>query len=242
MYLFENVDAEWYFLIDDDTYMFLENIQEYLLTLDHNEAHYLGNPNSFVGCDGVTQFGQGPQFAHGGSGIILSRGALEKMKSVASECIQKYSSCWAGDIRLALCLRDVNVFVQGTGRNHINPPNDLHFWGSPCDKPFTFHHLTVPQIQKLYQSDQRNQVTRNQDIVPLFLEQKLEMNVDRKGYDYYNFEVIEPQSCFEKCAEDEHCVAFTHANKRCYLKDKIPDASDVEGFVSGPLISHYKCT
>jgi hypothetical protein len=68
MELFQHYpDVEWYFLIDDDTFLFLDNVDEYLPTLNFKKPYYLGSENIFVGCDGVTEFGNGPAFAHGGS-------------------------------------------------------------------------------------------------------------------------------------------------------------------------------
>jgi hypothetical protein len=235
-------DAKWFILIDDDTYLFMENVHEYLSQFDHTMPYYLGNPNMFVGCDGVSEFGQGPLFAHGGSGIILSRGALEKMKPVASQCIQKYKDCFAGDVRLALCLRDVGVFVESTDRNHLEPPNDHHHFGSPCEKPLTFHHLTVSQIQKLYQAQESSRgLVRNQDIVPFFFDHQMLKDQDRKGDDYSNFDCAEPKECAERCEAEEQCVAYVHVQAKCFLKDRIPSTVDAPGAHTGVVIQHYKC-
>jgi hypothetical protein len=51
-------DAEWYIMIDDDTYVFFDNLYETLSKHDFNVPFYLGSPNVFLGCDGVTKFGQ----------------------------------------------------------------------------------------------------------------------------------------------------------------------------------------
>jgi hypothetical protein len=143
---------------------------------------------------------------------------------------------------LALCLRDVEIFVQDTWNNNLNPPNDLHYFGSPCDKPFTFHHLTVPQMQKLYQAQLGSQNgTRNQDIVPFFFSTEMNRGVDRRGDDYKSFASTLEQNCHESCLEDEKCTAYTHVWGKCYLKDKIPSASESASSFSGVVVEHYKC-
>lgn len=46
--------ADWYMMIDDDTYLLMHNIHNFLSHLDPDEDYYIGNPNVFVGCDGVS--------------------------------------------------------------------------------------------------------------------------------------------------------------------------------------------
>ncbi|KAJ3067706.1 hypothetical protein HDU98_009108, partial [Podochytrium sp. JEL0797] len=69
----------WYIMFDDDTYLLLDNYSAHLETLNPADEWYLGQPNLFAGCDGVTNFGDGPSFANGGTGIVVSRGAMTKM-------------------------------------------------------------------------------------------------------------------------------------------------------------------
>jgi Fringe-like len=58
-------DADWYMMIDDDTFVDLANLEDYLKRYNSNEEHYFGNAGVFAGCDGITEFGKGPYFAHG---------------------------------------------------------------------------------------------------------------------------------------------------------------------------------
>lgn len=55
-------DADWYVMLDDDTYMYFDNLDSILdeYFQDSELPVYLGSPNHFVGCDGVTRMGQGP--------------------------------------------------------------------------------------------------------------------------------------------------------------------------------------
>ncbi|KAF5590559.1 glycosyltransferase family 31 [Fusarium subglutinans] len=59
--------ARWYIFMEDDAYIFLPNVLDYLSSFDWKAPHYLGS-SAFLA--NVT-------FAHGGSAFALSRGAWE---------------------------------------------------------------------------------------------------------------------------------------------------------------------
>jgi hypothetical protein len=89
-------EAEWFIMIDDDTYLFMNNL-ETLLTkkkLDPNEPWLLGHNMYSTECDGVPVGKAGPAFVQGGAGIYMSRGAVKKVLPHLDECIVKYRDCW----------------------------------------------------------------------------------------------------------------------------------------------------
>jgi hypothetical protein len=47
-------------MIDDDTYILMDNMVEFLEKYDFNTPYYFGSTTVFMGCDGVTKFGDGP--------------------------------------------------------------------------------------------------------------------------------------------------------------------------------------
>jgi hypothetical protein len=57
-------NAQWYLLIDDDTYVFKENLLNFLIGLNSSESHYIGAPYLFKGC-GVPKGELSPFFAQG---------------------------------------------------------------------------------------------------------------------------------------------------------------------------------
>ncbi|KAJ3072669.1 hypothetical protein HK102_006185, partial [Quaeritorhiza haematococci] len=127
-------DAEWYMMFDDDTYLFLPNLDRFLSQFDANQPYYFGKANVFIGCDGIKKFGDGPFFAHGGSGIVMSRGAMLRFLTKVDKCINKYQTCWAGDIRVGLCLRDAGVLIQTHHAFNGDPPNAKFGWiRDPCE-------------------------------------------------------------------------------------------------------------
>lgn len=59
-------DMDWYVLIDADTYIFWDNLLQWLGTMDPTKKSYFGSEVVI----------SGDRFAHGGSGIVLSKAAI----------------------------------------------------------------------------------------------------------------------------------------------------------------------
>ncbi|KAJ3076326.1 hypothetical protein HDU98_004310 [Podochytrium sp. JEL0797] len=144
---FADIEIDWYIMIDDDSYVFWDNLELYLSTHDPSVPYFTGRNNYFKGCDGVTNFKDGPYIAQGGSGIVISRGAMLLMREGLDECILKYETCWAGDIRTALCLRDVGVKVTwGDGFYQHPPGEEVVFPEEGCERVNVFHHVLPEQV------------------------------------------------------------------------------------------------
>lgn len=234
-------------MIDDDTYLLLDNLHQFLSLYDHTKYYYFGNGHHFSGC-GQKVITESPVFAQGGSGIVLSRGAVQKLMGSVDYCIEKYKDCWAGDIRLALCLNDIGISLNSVHTFNSKPPNDDFHFTSPCLKPVSFHHLLLHQTQKLYsleKSLEKNGVSTVTlgDIASSFLEDGLAKGVDRPGSDYTHFAEPLYDRCHEACKNDYRCVAFIHDSRaNCWLKDSIPSVKTTAKSVSGIVLDHYKCT
>jgi hypothetical protein len=261
-YLYQKYpNALWYFMIDDDTYLFIDNLVCLLEQTNPHNEHYFGAHNMFMGCDDVKSFDEGPPFAHGGSGIVLSRGALIKMLAGVDKCIVRYRDCWAGDVRTALCLRDVGIRLTGQPGFNVDPPNVRFSWPSePCDRPHTFHHLTVAQMQRLAEMEQKA-LLQNRDPVVTYADvfsefssdlhniPSIETDTNRPGNDFDNFFTETAQDCEKMCQTDTRskCMAWTFEtdSKWCWLKEGIPARSVKNGAVSGiippELPARYKC-
>ncbi|KAI8844795.1 hypothetical protein BC829DRAFT_400046 [Chytridium lagenaria] len=230
-------NADWFIMIDDDSYVFFDNLDRYLKGKNPDDAHYIGQANVFVGCDGVQKFGDGPNFAHGGSGIVLSRGAIKKMVAGVEGCIRKYKDCWAGDVRLALCMRDQGVLLSGGQGFEKEPPNDdVWFPGDGCSRPNVFHHLLPHQVQRLHEIEtlaiaaHPSKGVTMSDVLHHFISNRptIQEDTDRPGNDYNNKVVPEAKDC-------ESAVV-------CWLKDKIVQIkTGVKGRWSGIIPEKYVC-
>ncbi|KAJ3193379.1 hypothetical protein HK101_004933 [Irineochytrium annulatum] len=252
-------DADWYVMIDDDTYLFMTNLDNFLKGKDPEEPFYTGNANVFVGCDGVRNFGEGPSFAHGGSGIVMSRGAMKKMMSGLEECVLKYKDCWAGDIRVALCLRDAGILLSGGPNFWGDPPNkDFQFPGDPCTEMQTFHHVVQNQIQKLYEvevlmsrihrqlyspySNLVGTVTAGDVYNHMFKTSGPIKGMDRPGHDLENVKVTSPEDCEGRCKRNKGCTAWVlDPEMKCWLKDVAEEMTESPGMWTGTVAKDYKC-
>jgi hypothetical protein len=239
-------NADWYIMIDDDTFLFLENLEEYLAPYDPSQPFFFGSANKFKGCDGVKRLGDGPLFAHGGSGIILSRGALQKMIPIIPQCIKKYEKCWAGDIKIGLCLRDIQVLMTPGGSFNKDPPHqEFSFPWDPCTKPITFHHLLGHQIQSLYDLElqQEKQVTFA-DVFRAWHghnDGKVLKGDRQKSAEYKHFATKNADECKEACAEDKECRSWTFTGDQCWLKRALAKMQLNSSFQTGHFSSHYVC-
>jgi hypothetical protein len=208
----------------------------------------VGSIMTFVGCDGVKEYDVGPGFAHGGSGIVVSRGALKRIVPDLNQCILKYKDCWAGDVRTALCLRDQGVLAADPGGFNANPPHHGYWFNDACRKPITFHHLLVSQMQKLWTLEQSTKLKFPGTAVEMsdiyrdwHPDNGLEQNTDRSGADVKSIDSLSANECLNTCREIPDCMAFTFADGKCWLKNEIPPKTEQKGHTSGVVTSHFVC-
>ncbi|KAJ3304497.1 hypothetical protein HDV03_002706 [Kappamyces sp. JEL0829] len=240
-------DADWYIMIDDDTYVFMDNLKALLDTLDPTQPHYLGAVTNFVGCDGVTEWEDAPYFAHGGAGIVVSKATMQTVLPLLDDCIPKYDSCWAGDIRWGLCLRDAGILVKNAGLFSPDAPNDRFNFYDPCAAPRTFHHLLGSQIQKLYELEQvaRQNLQRVllTDVFKAFMTDAPQVDVDRPHGRYIKqISSITMEECKQACKTTSDCATYVHAHGDCHLKRSAPPVSKrANGIVSGLITENFNC-
>lgn len=199
---------------------------------------------------GIKQFENGPAFAQGGSGIVLSSGAMNSLIPNIDKCIHEYKTCFAGDVRTALCLRDSGVLLTKTFSFHKDPPQMVGKTPA-CEKSLTFHHLLVNQIQKLWEIETKwlssgKKLISFADIynqwVPKADTDELLSNVDLPGSDINHFYSEDAESCQTSCRSEPRCVSFSYVKDVCWLKDAIPLAKDRSDATSGIIRERFKCS
>jgi hypothetical protein len=141
---------KWYIYIEDDTFIFLHNLLQWLSTLptDDEPCYY-----------GAYSGGGNDTFAQGGSGIVFSRSLMRSVfggdKTADLEGYGNYTSkACCGDIALGKVLRDYDIYVNrgdyGPVAFRPEPPWKTGFdeliWCSPV---FTFHHLHQRDLVQL---------------------------------------------------------------------------------------------
>jgi hypothetical protein len=147
-------DRDWYLYIDADTYISWTNLFLWLETLDATKPLYLGSQ---------VDVGR-PPFAHGGSGYLLSKPAMQLLvgddrKSLAKEFDKNATTACCGDQELGRTLFKKGLKVQNV-RPVINGKNPREFNFGPelwCTPVATMHHVGSEEIQDMWDfENQRN--------------------------------------------------------------------------------------
>ena len=141
-------DVKWYVFIEADSFIQWENLMTYLDTLNPEDNHYLGSP---------TGIRLDIEFAHGGSGYVISGGAMAKAVGAHSgELIDKYGAdaqhVCCGDRMTGKILRDegINLTRAWPMFNGEKPPT-LPFGDNQwCQPVMTMHHMTAQEISNAW--------------------------------------------------------------------------------------------
>lgn len=147
-------DSDWYVFMDGDSYFMIDNLMNYLNTLDPNEPLYLGS----------TAYGPVGPFAHGGSGVVISHKAIEETVGKHPEYLEEYEKkafdyC-CGDMIVSLMLSEkLGIEVS---RGYDYPTVGYKFQGNSfwdlditeekwCQPILTFHHVTPHDIEIIWE-------------------------------------------------------------------------------------------
>lgn len=145
--------TKWFAFMDGDTYIFWDNLMDYLNKLDHTKPLYLGSSSMLNGIP----------FGHGGSGVVISRAALEQTLGKHPEwehtLEEEALRVCCGDYMVAklLSLADIPL---ATGYKY--PEVGWKFQGQPvwnlnanpetwCQKVVSFHHMSPLDVELLWE-------------------------------------------------------------------------------------------
>lgn len=165
-------ESKWFVFMDDDTYMLWDNLDAYLGSMDPMEPIYLGSRAWFP----IPQEHKGQKvkiFAHGGSGVVISKGAMDRLFGPQSgnsieETVEKWSlladtQC-CGDLMVAWALFESGGVLLDDSRTD-RPIT--RFQGEPiyttffneetmCEPLMSFHHLRGHEIEILWEYERLN--------------------------------------------------------------------------------------
>ncbi|VVT49504.1 uncharacterized protein SAPINGB_P002302 [Magnusiomyces paraingens] len=95
--------VRWFVFMDGDSYIMLDNLLDYLNMLDHTKPYYIGNH----------QVIEDQPFAHGGSGVVLSRAAMNMTFGTYEGLAREYEAqtldVCCGDFMVAAMLKKFDV-------------------------------------------------------------------------------------------------------------------------------------
>ena len=145
-------EIDWFVVMEADSIISWTNLLQWLKTMDPTNPFYLGAQNVI----GDTTF------AHGGSGIVISRRAAEMMKNDRDSVgHDKYDTIWE-DITSPSCCGDEIVaraflaigipltpswpLIQGETVNTVDWTSN--HW---CTPPVTWHHVSPIEVDTMWQ-------------------------------------------------------------------------------------------
>ncbi|KAL5361162.1 hypothetical protein BJX96DRAFT_81924 [Aspergillus floccosus] len=235
-------NAKWYVFIEADTYILWANLVAWLAQFNADEPFYLGNQ---------MQIGD-VIFAHGGSGFVLSRPALERIVAYHSTRVAEWDEYtnhhWAGDCVLGKALQDAGVgllwswpMMQGStpwAFDHLSPAFGHTPW---CYPPVAYHHMTPEGIREMWEFEQTwsrqggEPVVLYRDVFQKLMQPRFSQN--EQGWDNESLDVVEGvgsvADCEVQCALDAECLQFSYEPGLCRTSSKARRGTHKPGSVSG---------
>ncbi|EGP84766.1 uncharacterized protein MYCGRDRAFT_24569, partial [Zymoseptoria tritici IPO323] len=221
-------DKRWYVFVEADTYLLWSSLLVDLAARPWTDDLYVG---SEVIIEDLA-------FAHGGSGFLLSRSALEKFAKTFNSDQSHWESVneklWVGDHIFAVALQEAGVHLQngfptwqGDPLSFLDLRPDGGLW---CSTAVTSHHQTPAEIEDIWNLEQtiisgrakgrtkrESQVLRHRDIfeqyvLPRIQESRTAWNnqptVAGREDRSETVEVSSLLECEGMCERDKTCLQF----------------------------------
>ncbi|RDW72703.1 uncharacterized protein DSM5745_07875 [Aspergillus mulundensis] len=222
---FHSPQNKWYVFVEADTYILLPNLLSWLGRLDASRPWYLGNQMQI----------RDILFAHGGSGFILSRPAIEAANGIILDKRGYWDAItqseWAGDCVLGILLGQAGVELTWSWPMlQLAPPKEIEFFGMNygrrmwCFPAVSFHHLEPGEIRELVRVErgivgQRGRADEPITWRDIFLNLARPAMVSdedgdgvRRDWDNGASEdkgvTLSVQDCRDLCAADRYCLQF----------------------------------
>jgi hypothetical protein len=131
---------KWYIILDDDTFLIKPSLELFLSHLNPKHPYYIGNAvGDYKG-----------RFAHGGSGVLISGAAMQRLFNhpdiVKSAYLNSLDETW-GDKLVATTLQQVGVYIDERYNHHFNgesPELTRVTADRFCSPLISFHGLRGP--------------------------------------------------------------------------------------------------
>ena len=139
-------DVPWYFFVEADTTIIWDNLRTFLNNFDPlKEKLYIGSPTWL-----------GIQFAHGGTGYVISQAAMAaavgKHPDIAEKWDKDVHGLCCGDAMIGHVLLEENIHMTTAwpmfnGEKPLTLPFSHSHW---CQPVITMHHLTAQEVSQVY--------------------------------------------------------------------------------------------
>ncbi len=142
--------AKWFVFVEADTYLVWSNLLLWLARFDPDRPLYIGG-QSVIGDQ---------EFAHGGTGFIISQPALVKITQNRADKIAAFDDLtakeWAGDFVLAKAFRAVGMGLTASwpilqGETPFTLDYTGHHW---CFPVVSYHHMDAAWIERMWEFEQ----------------------------------------------------------------------------------------
>ncbi|KAK7536600.1 hypothetical protein IWX50DRAFT_579624 [Phyllosticta citricarpa] len=142
--------AKWFVFIEADTYLVWSNLLSWLQHFDHHKPLYIGG-QSYI---------RGTWFAHGGTGFIVSKKALNMIVAEYNSKTERYNELtkmeWAGDFILAKAFKNIDIpLTKSWPRLQGETPHSLDYTEHHyCYPVVSYHHMAPEWIEKMWDFEQ----------------------------------------------------------------------------------------
>ncbi|ORY09238.1 hypothetical protein BCR34DRAFT_376245 [Clohesyomyces aquaticus] len=242
--------SPWFVFVEPDTYVNWDNMYRFLRKFDPDQPHYMGSPVWPV---------KKPTFAHGGTGYVLSHGAMDKLVEHGKQFrnipqtpgthqfgMDLTRECCGDDV-LAQVLKASGVHLRGywpmfNGEKPTTVRFGREHW---CEAVISLHHLTKDDFADL----ENWEAKRPHPSTPLTFAELfsyIEPTIRSRREDWSNLSedvtISTPYSagesfdnCFEACLRNRKCVQYEHFRDTCRLSytTRMGHAQTPKGFGTG---------
>ncbi|KAJ5233835.1 uncharacterized protein N7469_005601 [Penicillium citrinum] len=246
-------NAKWYVFMEADTYISWPTLLTWLAKFDSNKPWYLGTETQIA--DVI--------FAHGGSGFMLSRPALEdasdQYTARRAELDNYVDMHWAGDCVLGKVLADAGInlhftwpILQNSNIGELDEfTTDLYRipW---CYISVAFHHLNSREIEHLWKFEQRRWHDKNKrlllhsDVFREYIYPDIASLSTRSNWDNLSDEDQPFAQTFEDCRQiceaRKTCMQYSWRGGKCYIgsRPRLGSSSPTGDSTSGFLTSRIR--
>lgn len=149
-------DAKWYVFIEADTAVNWDNLRTFLNKLKSDKPYYIGSPTYLD-----------IEFAHGGTGYIISQAAMERGVGRHPDISLRYDKdvrgICCGDRMIARVMLDERVKLTKAwpmlnGEKPLTLPYGRNQW---CQPVLTMHHATAEEVSEVWNFEQLRRAKGN---------------------------------------------------------------------------------